>query len=166
MRATRTGMDELSEHQSRLGRLVIKAQGFESIVSIVLAHSLAVSLEVGSLLAGHMGLTGTIDAINKLSEQPDCRLDGQGAKAWVILAREATAARNRAIHQPWAAVAENSEHTVGLNARLDRRRSKFTRADPSELDETTELLDRAMVAGADLAGILVDVATMGRAAPS
>lgn len=148
-------MDELSEHQSRLGRPVIKVQGFESIASIVLAHSLAVSLEDGSLLAGQMGVTGTIDAINKLSEQPDYRLDGEGAKAWVILAREATAARNRAIHQPCAVVAENDEHTLGLNARLDRRRSTFTRADPSELDETTELLDRAMVVGADLAGILV-----------
>ena len=157
-----SGVDKLTEHQHRLGKLVVKAQGLETIVSVVLAHSIGASLDVGSVLAGHMGLSSAIGAIEKLTDQPGYGLDAEAAKAWVILAGEAAAARNKAIHQPWAAVAENDEHTVGLNARLDRRRSKLTRADPaSELERTTELLDRAMVEGAALAGILRDVSASG-----
>jgi hypothetical protein len=155
-------VDPLTEHKLRLGTAVIKAQGLESIVSIVLTRSLGVSQEAGSILAGYMGLRGTIEAIKSLSDLPDYRLDAAAAKVWVRLATKASDARNGAIHSPWVAVAEHDEHTVGLNAAVSRRRAKVTRADPGkQLDQVIALIERATLDGAALSGVLVDVSGQG-----
>lgn len=120
-------VDAYTAHKLRLGDVVLKGLLLEASVAIVLAHSRGGDEEAGRVEAAKLGLAGAIKTIAKLTDLPGYPLDSGAVKAWVKLAREAKLARDTAIHQPWAAVAENGEHTVGLNARLDPRDSAIIR---------------------------------------
>jgi hypothetical protein len=136
--------------------VVANGQAFERVASIILARSLGVSDDLGAILAGYMTTRPVLEVIATLSELPDFRLEPAATKDWLRLARRAWEARNEAIHSPWVAVAENGEHTVGLNATVSRR-NKVTRGDPSKLVDTMNLLSQATHDGAVLAGVLVDL---------
>jgi hypothetical protein len=143
---------------------VIQGQAFELVVAVVLARSLGVSDEMGSVLGGRLGLHQAIETIKSLIDVPGYRLDAEAAKAWVQLAEKAAVARNRAIHSPWVAVAENDEHVTGLNATIGRGGfGDVTRRNPSSLDEDLALLELVLHQGASLAGILVDASAQNPA---
>jgi hypothetical protein len=159
-------VNDYNAHKLRLGDVVLKGELLEAAVAIVLAHSREGDEEAGQVEAAKLGLAGAIKTIAKLTDLPGYPLDAGAVKAWVKLARKAKLTRDRAIHQPWAAVAENSEHTVGLNARLDPRDSTIMRTDPAELDEIIALINRAGTEGFALVGRLWDVSAGNAATES
>jgi hypothetical protein len=150
-------VDDYNGRKLRLGDVVLKGQLLEAAVAIVLAFSRGVDEEAGRVEAAKLGLGRAIQAIGKLSATPGYPLDADAAKAWVSLAKRAKLARDMAIHQPWAAVAENDEHTVGLNARVDPRDASIVRSDPGDLEEIITLISRAGTEGFALVGRLWDV---------
>jgi hypothetical protein len=150
-------VDDYNAHKLRLGDVVLKGQLLEAAVAIVLAFSRGADEETGRVEAAKLGLGRAIETIAELAGKPGYPLDTDAVKAWVKVAREAKLARDTAIHQPWAAVAENDEHTVGLNARLDPRDSAIVRADPGDLDESIALISRAGTDGFALVGRQWDV---------
>lgn len=150
-------MDDYKAHKLRLGEVVLKGQLLEAAVAIVLAFSHGTDEEAGRVEAAKLGLGRAIGTIAKLAGEPGYPLDNVAVTAWVKVAREAKLARDAAIHQPWAAVAENDEHTVGLNARLDPRDSGTVRAEPGDLDDSIALISRAGTDGFALVGRLWDV---------
>jgi hypothetical protein len=124
---------------------------------VVLARSLRVSDEMGSALGARLGLQNAIETIKSLIDVPGYPLDVERARAWMQFAEKAAAAKNRAIHSPWVAVAENDEHVAGINATVGRGGfDDVTLRDPSALDEDLALVEFARHQGTALAGILVD----------
>lgn len=102
-------MAAAEDHVVRLGKVAMNGQLLELTVGIVLSQSLAITPEIGSVVAGRLGLSGALDVIGVVARGPDYPLDAPTVDAWLPLARRAVQARNEAIHTPWVASAEGGE---------------------------------------------------------
>lgn len=134
--------DPRTELQLRLGKVAENGQAFEVTVALVLARSLDVSDEIGSLVAGQLGVATVLRMIALLAGYHAYPLDAAKVKKWVEQAQKANAGRNAAIHESWAADAETGEITRTLWKRLRGRVASL-----SELEMIAADLHEAIRAG-------------------
>ena len=135
-------MPPAEDHVVRLGKVAMNGQLLELTVGMVLSQSLAITPEIGSVVAGRLGLSGALDVIGVVARDRDYPLDALAVDAWLPLARQAVQARNEAIHTPWVASADGGE----LNAVI-RKGHKLEPRSGSDLDKIVTLLHEAIMAG-------------------
>ena len=126
----------------RLGKVASNGQAFELTVGLVLAQSLGISPENGSLVAAQLGVAGTLKLIAGLAKQDGYPLDANAVVRWLKNADQANAGRNRAIHVPWAADSETGEFTSVVERGL-----KLKPRPLSELDTVATQLHDAILEG-------------------
>jgi hypothetical protein len=134
-------LDPVDEHNLRLGKAVMNSHALELVALIVLAQSLGVSIQVGSIVSNHAGLRSTLAIIRSVSELPDYPLDAGAVKEWLKLAERAVTARNRVIHTPWMQT-ESGQLAATLHPGWVTHPAAST-----DVDEDADLLMKTALAG-------------------